>query len=237
MIALKLMTCSVTATVFFKKFFKNLTSLQVSALAVSYALCGYSMMFYQLHTWLDVMYMFPLFLVAAKKLLTENKIVPYIITLSMMILFQFYLGYMLALFIIFAFSLYLVFFVKELPDKKRSIVIFAIGTIISALLTAPVWLCAFMQYRNSARGVNLITSLSSGELYTRFDTTLPFIFATILILINIPFFIKLKLYKNEKAKPVLFMFILMIIPIIIEPINKMWHTGSYQAFPVSYNFV
>ena len=21
-------------------------------------------------------------------------------------------------------------------------------------------------------------------------------------------------------------------PVIIEPVNKMWHTGSYQAFPV-----
>lgn len=236
MILLKIMTCSVTATIFFKKFFKNLNAMQITTLSVCYAFCGYSMMFYQLHTWLDVMYMFPLFLVASHKLFKEDKIIPYTTTLSLMILFQFYLGYMLALFIIFGFAIYIIFVAEE-NVKKKNVTIFSLGTIISALITAPVWICALNQYENSARGVDLITSLSSGKLFSLLDITLPFILATSLIIVMIPFLFKCRPFLDKRISALILVFILMIIPIIIEPINKMWHTGSYQAFPVRYGYI
>jgi len=236
MIVLKLMTSSVTASFFFKKFFKNLTTLQTAVLSASYALCGYSMMFYQLHTWLDVMYMFPIFLVGAKKLLEQDKPLTYIITLSLMILFQFYLGYMLALFIIFGLFTYIFFFAEE-PLRKKNLVITATSTLISLLLTAPIWLTALRQFTTSARGVGVITSLSTGEIFTDLNTTLPFIFATTFLIVTIPFIFLLKFHTNKTTRSLVLMLILMTIPIIIEPINKMWHTGSYQAFPVRYGFI
>ena len=116
MILLKLMTCSLTASIFFKRFFDKLTPLQNIALSVAYALCGYSMMFYQLHTWLDVMYVS--IVNCNGQAHNEFKIYPYVITLSFMILFQFY-GYMLALFILFFFLLYILFFHNE--NKKKAI--------------------------------------------------------------------------------------------------------------------
>ena len=35
----------------------------------------------------------------------------------------------------------------------------------------------------------------------------------------------------------LVLFVLMLIPVIVEPINKIWHTGSYQAFPGRYGYI
>ncbi len=236
MIALKLVTAAVTSAIFFRHFFKGLKSMQTVALSVSYALCGYSMLFYQLHTWLDVMYMFPLLIIAFETLLKKGKIAPYSIVLSLMILFQFYLGYMLALFIIFAFALYTLM-LSEAFDRKRNVVIFAKGTLTAVLITAPVWMSAFSQYENSARKVSIISSLSSGSFISEYPTTLSFILATALIVAIIPFVKKMKLFSDKTLRPVIIMFAMLFVPIIIEPVNKMWHTGSYQAFPVRYGYM
>ena len=235
MIVLKLMTSSFTASLFFSKFFKTLTKAQIISLSVAYALCGYSMMFYQLHTWLDVMYMFPLLLIAFSKLIKQDKFAPYTIVLSIMILFQFYLGYMLAIFIILSFAIYILIVAKS-KDKKRNIYFFAIGTFLSILICAPILLTAYEQYLGSARGVSIIESISMGEFFTQFTTTIPFIFCTI-ILLAVFFLTKLKFFKNKRFLALFIIYILMLIPIIIEPINKMWHTGSYQAFPVRYGYI
>ncbi len=236
MILMKIMTSSITASIFFSHFFKKLTPLQNIALSVAYALCGYSMMFYQLHTWLDVMYMFPLLLIAMDKLINEYKIAPYTVTLSLMILFQFYLGYMIALFLIFYFLAYIVLSCKN-ENKKKILVHFGIGTVLALLITAPVLISALFQYRNSARGVNVIGNLVNGAFFTALPTTLGFLFATTMLVVAIPYAVYLRLNKKKEVKVVFWMFVLMVIPVIIEPINKMWHTGSYQAFPVRYGYI
>ena len=236
MILLKLMTCSVTASFFFHRYFKRLTPLQNCALSVSYALCGYSMMFYQLHTWLDVMYMFPLLLIAYDKLIKEHKIAPYTITLSLMILFQFYLGYMVALFIIFSFFLHILLVAKT-DEKKKTVVFFAKGTLLAVLISAPVLITALEQYVRSARGTDVIEGLLNGKFFTAIPTTLPFMLATSFLFVTLPFIFILKIYKKPENKTVLFMYILMVIPVFIEPVNKLWHTGSYQAFPVRYGYI
>ena len=236
MILMKLMTCSITASIFFSRFFKRLTPLQNIALSIAYALCGYSMMFYQLHTWLDVMYMFPLLLIAMDKLIKDYKIAPYTITLSLMILFQFYLGYMIALFLIFFFLVYIIFSSNN-ENKKKILVHFGIGTILSILITAPVLITALFQYVNSARGVNIIENIVNGAFFTDIPTTLAFLLATSMLVIAIPYAVYFRLNKKKEINIVFWMFILLVIPVIIEPINKMWHTGSYQAFPVRYGYI
>lgn len=30
---------------------------------------------------------------------------------------------------------------------------------------------------------------------------------------------------------------LMLLPIVFEPVNKMWHTGDYMAFPMRYGYM
>ncbi len=232
-IALKLITCSVTASFFFRYFFKRLDTLQTVSLSVAYAFCGYSMMFYQLITWLDVMYIFPLFVIAFEKLLSKEKIVPYVLTLSLLILFQFYLGYMLALFIIFSLALYLIFISRK-KDRGKQIILFSVSTLLAALITSPVWLASFEQFLASARGVSVIDSLSSSLPFTASPTTFPIVLSTCFIAFGLIAFIKLRLFETKSCRPLYIMLLLFLIPLIIEPVNKMWHTGSYQAFPARY---
>ncbi|MBQ9791685.1 MAG: YfhO family protein [Clostridia bacterium] len=46
-------------------------------------------------------------------------------------------------------------------------------------------------------------------------------------------------YKNDKKNVLFFIICLSVLGagLIIEPINKMWHTGSYYSFPYRYSFL
>ena len=43
--------------------------------------------------------------------------------------------------------------------------------------------------------------------------------------------------KDSREAYTLVLFVLMLIPVVVEPINKIWHTGSYQAFPGRYGYI
>ncbi len=73
LLLLKMMTCSLTASGYFIRRFPNLNGLQVTALSVMYAFCGYTMFYYQNIVWLDVMYLFPLLLLASGKACGRKK--------------------------------------------------------------------------------------------------------------------------------------------------------------------
>ena len=67
LVMLKMAVCAGTAALFFSKLFPKLELGFVTALSVSYAFCGYVMLFYQNLVWLDMMYLFPLLLIAVQK--------------------------------------------------------------------------------------------------------------------------------------------------------------------------
>ena len=236
LVLLKMMCCALTANIFFQKQFPNLHFLASAFLSVMYAFCGYSMLFYQNVVWLDIMALFPLLLLSFSSLISSRKITFYVIIFSSIIIINFYLSYMVVLFLILLMGLYLLFSTQN-EKRKESIFFFALGSILSILITCPVWLPSLFQYFESARTGNLIQSLSSGNFLTSIYTNLPLLFCTAIIFSALPFLFFNKQKHAPKTNAVLILFLLTLVPIVIEPINKMWHTGSYQAFPMRYGYI
>ncbi len=236
LVLLKMMVCSLTASLFFLTLFKKLSTAQTAAISVMYAFSGYAMFYYQNQVWLDIMYLFPILLLGLNKLVKEERIWLYVISFSAFLTVNFYLSYMITLFIVLAFGFYL--FLNLPRDKwKTSIFLLGISSIIVAFITAVIWVPSLMQYLASARTGDLITSLKIGGFFTRFDTTLTVLICSSAIFVALIFYV---LFYKQYLKQNLFLFfifLLMLIPVIIEPINKMWHTGNYQAFPVRYGYI
>lgn len=233
LIIIKMTLCAVTASIFFKKSFKRLDIRFNIMLSIMYSFCGYVMLFYQNIVWLDVMCLFPLLVLSFEKLIYERKVLPYIICISAMIVIQFYLGYMIVLYTLLFFGAYAVF-EKNKDNKKTICLLFVSGSVIGAMLTAVVWLPSFIQYVGSARGSSVVEQLKYCDFIAEIATTgviltCSAIITAALSLIN-------GCIKGKKSKIYLTLFICTAIPIFIEPINKMWHTGSYQAFPARYGF-
>ncbi len=235
LVVLKMMTCALTASLFFRRQFSKLSVMQNTALSVMYAFCGYTMFYYQNQVWIDVMYLFPILLLGLIKLADEEKVWLYIIAFSAILTVNFYLSYMVSIFLILAFGIYLIQCAPK-ENRRKITVLLCISTMVVALLTAVIWLPSLMQYVKSARTGDLITSLTVGKLFTRFDTTLAVLLCTGAIFSAVILF----LGRIRHSKQSIFVFSVLLftfIPVLIEPINKMWHTGNYQAFPVRYGYI
>lgn len=236
LVVLKMMTCALTAGLFFRRQFCKLSVMQNAALSVMYAFCGYTMFYYQNQVWLDVMYLFPILLLGLIKLVEEERIWLYIAAFFAILTINFYLSYMVSIFLILAFGVYLILCAPA-ERRRKDTVLLCISTVVVALITAVVWLPSLMQYVKSARTGDLISGLTIGRLFTRFDTTVAVILCTGAIFSAVVMYLGFPVKHTKKTAFVFSIFILTMVPVFIEPINKMWHTGNYQAFPVRYGYI
>lgn len=249
LVVVKMMISAATACFYFirsrMKF--SLGTVELTLLGFIYAVCGYTMLFYQNIIWLDVMYLFPLLLLSLEKLLDRKKgsPVPYTLLMAAMVTVNYYLGYMIVVFVLLFMGVYAIMMIKGRQETKSgAFADFLIGSGIAALLSAVVWLPSFMQYLTSGRKTSLYDNLRSGEFITDYKTVYPVMICSAVMLMLAFIGARLmnkdpKLPERERAlrRHSLIMTALMLVPIFIEPINKMWHTGSYMAFPSRYGFI
>lgn len=225
LVMLKMGMCALTASLYFYRKNKKAPILNV-ALSVLYAYSGYTMMYYQNVMWLDVAYLFPLLLWGLEGL-QKGKRALFIAVLSASVTVNYYLGYMLVVFLI------LYAFVWILISKdKRFAFDFVISCLAAALLTAVVWLPSFWQYLSSGRTTSIFEGLIHSSLITHYPTAVPTIFS---VLFLFPFAFTGNKTADRRLR--LIMLIATLLPIFFEPINKMWQTGSYMSFPTRYAFM
>lgn len=231
-VALKLAFTAFTAGLMFRKILGNLSFYYISFLSIAYTFCGFSFMFYQNLIWLDFVYLFPLLVFGLFRMLRKEKYGVFTFSLTAMLMTNYYMSYMAVLFII-LFTLIYILFTKESKKFASQLII---SSLFSGLVTSFIWLPALMQYFDSARTVSIFQSLSSGNITTYYETT-----SAILLSSGILLAVSVIAIMNAGLRKVPFrlfiLYFLMIIPIFIEPINKLWHTGSYQAFPARYGYI
>ncbi len=235
LVLLKLAVCAFTATLYFLRTKRGLAPQLAVLFGLFYAFSGYGLLFYQNIIWLDMMYLFPLLLLSFEHLIHRKKATPYVIALSAMMVVNYYIGYMVVLFTLLYFGI--VTFSLSGEGRKQVAIRFLTASFIAALLTAVVWLPSFLQYLSSGRDISILKSLMNSNLYTHYETTLALLLPSAgAIIITLYGLIHQPLQPGQ-LRDYLLITLLLFIPIIIEPINKMWHTGNYQGFPVRYGFM
>lgn len=230
---LKVAFISLTSFILFNKINKEKNFYNI-LFSIMYALSGYVLMYNTNIMWLDVVGLFPLFILSIEYMFRTNKIHWYAIVLSLMLIFNYNLAYMVLMFIIFIIPIYIKF---GLPKDKRKKAVFdvIIGTILSVGLSAFAFIPAFMQVMSSHR-MSGATSNTVQNINILFKIV-------VFIFYSIPLygFIKwLKYNKEDKNNILMYSLALLftaIIPIIFERVNLLWHTGSYQLFPFRYGFI
>lgn len=226
---LKLMTISFTSSWYLGRKYHNLNVGIILGLSMLYTFSAYTMMYYQNLMWLDIVYLLPLLLGAIDYLFEKDKYLPYMITIILIFVFNYYLGAMVVIFTLLYVGLRL-YDERKIYDTKRIALTFIKGSALAALIAAFIYIPVFIQYLSSARSASLITSIQKSWFISSYQTTIPIFLCLVSIL---PFMF----IKNEKNRVRIILFILTLIPCVIEPINKMWHFGSYQAFPCRFAFI
>ena len=232
LVMLKMCAAACTASIYFNVKHPKHPFLNI-ALSVLYAYSGYAMYYYQNRMWLDVMCLFPMILWGLDLLKKGSKWL-FVGMLSACLFANFYLSYMIVVFLL----LYVFVWLLISKDKKFAMN-FAISCLLAALLTAIVWLPSLIHYFSSGRKSSIIEGLKTSKIFASHQTTLPSIFS---VLFLFPFAIAGRdagesEEENFDGKTRFIVFLLSLVPIIIEPINKMWQTGNYMSFPTRYAFI
>ncbi len=235
LIACKVWLSSLTALYFIRSYFKKLPSALAIFLALSYAFSGYVLCMYQITSWMDAVYLFPLVVIGLKKVLDLEKPQMYLFFLTMSLICSFYVSFMIIIFIFLSSYLYLLVY-HDKEHRKKAMLSLGISTIFSILLSLFVVVPAFHQISQSSRfASNFQTLLNSkaGPLTDKLALVILggiFYFGLLLLLKN---------WKKEKNFCVWYVATCLIafIPLVIEPINKLWHFGSYAFFPYRFGFI
>lgn len=233
MVAGKIALSALTVSILFRKSFNKTSEYYILLLSLIYAFSGFTLMFYQNILWLDFVILFPILLLGLLRVFEKEKYAVYFFSLITMLISSYYLSYMVVIFVVlFTF----VFLIKPKPNTKAPSII-VITSLLAVGVTAFVWLPSLFEFFNSARTVNIWESLRSGFFTSYFETTAGIVLSSSIFLTLIPLMF-LKINKiNMKISRFVLLFTILLLPLFIEPINKMWHTGSYQAFPARYGYI
>lgn len=181
--------------------------------------------------YLDVVGIFPLFILAYYRLLKDNKWIMYYLILTLCLLSNYYMSWMILFFILGCTPLSLIFL--DIKDKKKKSVTIVLLTIASLLSSCVLFLPSFYQSMTSTR---MTTDI---EPYYNTGVFLLKVVYLFPLAIPIYFTIKQLFIKKEKKLNIFFILLLLYLlaGIVLEPINRMWHTGSYSGMPFRYAYI
>ncbi len=233
-VALKILLSGLTCLYFISKTFNKIDDNYKIILSLLFAFSSYSLTLYIITPWIDIVYLFPMLLLGLKKLLDLESSKLYIITLSISLICSFYITFIVLLFIIFSSFLYLYIFKKE--NIKKAIFHLGVATIISILIASVILIPSFIQIFASQRASINLAEIVNSKFGPLSDKIAYLFGSTILIVFSLLILLNFK--KHKKFTIFLFLNLLLLgLPLIIEPINKMWHFGSYVYFCYRYGFI
>ena len=172
---LKFGLCSLFMNIFLSYKYKDrYTNLIFS---VSYALMGFTTVYYFNNMWFDVIYMAPLVMLGINKLI-EGKINTYVITLALAIMFNFYIAYMLCIFVIlyFIYELFCKYKFSDFKSYKKIILSFILCSLLAGMISAVILIPSVLNLSHVMR-FPLDKSLLSVNLKQIYKTFLNIIFS------------------------------------------------------------
>ena len=236
LVILKLAVSAGTAAVWLRFRVPMLRNETQLLLGVMYGCCGYGLFYYQNLMWLDVMAMLPLLMISMRYLMKRERSLPYFLALSMTMLLCFYLCYMIVLFVLTYMTVSMRYIVRK--DRRGAVSLrFWLTSLAAACATAFVWLPSFLQVRHSARSGGIVENLQNCGLFNSFYDKLTLIGCTAFCFTVLPMLLRKERRRTHAGRRDLALLGMLGVAVVLDPVNQMWHTGSYQAFPMRWGMI
>ncbi len=252
---LKIGLSGVTFSLFLKKEFKKSNNIAVIALSTCYALMAYNIAYQFNIMWLDAVVWLPVIILGIDRLIEKNKSDVFFAGLTVSILSNWYIGFMLCVFSAFWF-IYRTFkkgFSKTAFFKFMLCGILSAGTALIVILPA-VYTCMAEGKRSNLLESSLINytliDIFSKFIIGGFDfwqitdksasaecLNLPNLFAgTTTFMLFVMYFFNVSFSKKEKIQDGVFFLVLLAFT-VFAPLNRIWHVFTYNIwFPYRYSF-
>lgn len=243
-------TAASLSFLYFARYKYQLNTVSAIIFSQCYAFMSYAMVYLLNIMWLDGLVLLPIIAVGLDKVINRRKNKQYIIALALMLVANYYIAYMICLFLVF----YAVFVIAEKHNtfKWKTIlvdyVVFVKDSLIAALLAAITLLPTFVSLTQN-KGSYLDFELTWQSQYTLQDigsklfmgsfvfdeisSGSPNLYAgVIVLLLTVLFFMNRKIKIAEKIVALLIM-LMFYVSFSYEIFDQLWHGGQ---FPIWYDF-
>ena len=230
----KLAVAAWSAGWYLRRRYPQLRTSWMLLLSLTYGLCGYGLLYYQNLVWLDLLYLFPLLMLSLDALIREGKMLGYICICSACVAVLYYLGFSIGIFLILYVGLQY-YFLSD-PMRRRQIAFrFVYASGCALLITAVIWLPSLLQVMDSGRVGTTMQKLRETLVFKSIGDKLALLMCTAICLV--PLFFLFGKHRASVTPQTKWMYILLLIPVLLEPVNLLWHTGSYQCYPLRYGYI
>lgn len=229
------------------------TRYQSLIFSTSYALMGYTIVYYQLFAYFDNLMLLPLIVLGIHKIMDNPKKKSlYLISLCASIFINYYIGWMLCIFSVLYFAYQIILTtesIHQIKNKIRIIKSFLISSIIAGGLTACSLIPSLLSLRGEKNSFHLgfYRTFRFIDLFSRFYTNsfkgnisscLPNIYCGVLIIfLFLVFLLNKKISKKERISSFLFIVFLMC-NFYVNTLNIVWHGFNQPiGFPYRYSFL
>lgn len=215
------------------KLFQSIPKPLKLVLSTSYALMSFSVSQLEIKTWLDVFILIPLIITGLHLLITEKKFLLYFTSLSILLIQNYYFGYMTALFLIFW---YLCQISWDFKTRKSSFLDFIITSFLAGMASLILTLPTLFDLQTHGEKLTEVTKFQTEsswylDLFAKqfigsFDTTkygaIPMIFVGLLPFILTILFFTIKSIKFHVKLIYAIFFAFLIASFYIETLDLFW---------------
>lgn len=257
---LKIAASGLTFSIFIKHHFKekNINPFMIVAFSACYALMAYNIAYQFNIMWLDAVVWLPLIILGIDRMIKSKKSELFYISLTIALISNWYIGFMICVFAIF----YFCYLLTGLKDKKeifsalKKFVFFGIlsaGTALVVLI--PAAFTCFNELERTEMSGNPVINYKLIDIFSKFVLgafsfeqiadldysaeylNLPNLFAgTIVLALYVIYFFNESFDKKERIRDGIFG-VLLLTMTLIAPLNKIWHAFTYNVwFPYRYSF-
>lgn len=256
LLMIKIGLCGLFMYLYLKQKFKS-QSCSTLIFSTIYALMGYNISYYFNNMWLDVVFLTPLVLLGLDKIIQKKSPFVYTISLAIAIFSNFYIAYMLCIFICiyFVYEVLRIYSLKKDIKTIKSIVIkFILFSLLAGglsailLIPAALNLSEIMRFETDASLLNINFSNYSELIFSRFfsklylgshipDTVLsrqnPNIYTGIITFVLIVLYYFNRKIKNKEKILTSIVLLFFFASFLIPHLNLFWHGLS---FPNGYTY-
>jgi len=221
-----------------------------------YAMMGYAVIQLIDPMWIDGVVFLPLIILGVERLIDDGRKINYIIPLAVMFIANFYIGYMVAIFVA-VYFLYYLFFGTERKFKDsydyfkvigRMFLSTAVVLMCSAIMLLPVYNSLSLgkmefskpdySWATQFNPIELVPTLLPNQYYSVNMHGKPEIYCGVLTLVLLPlFYMNKKIKRNTKIGYSLLIAVLFM-SMYIKPLDILWHGGQTPNWlPYRYSFL
>ena len=249
-IMLKLSLSAATCAFSLQSIYKRKNPLVLIS-SIGYALSMYSIAYAWNIMWLDVLILFPLVIAALERMLRTKKIGWYILLLSLCMIINYYIAFMVCVFLI----MYLVYCLvrdgHSFLENVFAFFRFGVSSLVSVMCSLGVILPVYFSSKSISASVASESNLvSQSEIIDLFGRTLfgssptirsgnlPNMYCGVLILFAFAIFFTVSSFSKRRKLCAVGLISLILLFMLLQPLDLLWHCmHAPNDLPYRYSFV